>query len=226
MNPCAPVRYALPLDLREHGRAAGDLGIPDDAGAELGARDALVDELLAARKLAGALEEREPGGGTASARRAVDLAVGEDGDVPLPQGRAHVDPLPEDDAVHVAELRLDRVDERTARLQPAFTSRPSWISSEVPRPHGERRGDGRVVRPAEGDVRAEALDEEALRLDERGHVPKRTERNAPPSTRANVSSRPEGTSTTTRVSGSSTGSTPFSSAQVTSAIVPCPQAVE
>ena len=55
---------------------------------------------------------------------------------------------------------------------------------------------------------------------------KRTETTVPPATRATVSSRPEGTSTTTRVSGSSTGRTPVSSAHVTSAIVPCPHAVE
>ena len=46
------------------------------------------------------------------------------------------------------------------------------------------------------------------------------------SQRATQASRPEGTSTLTGVSGPVIGSRPLSSAQLTSAIVPCPQAVE
>ena len=59
-----------------------------------------------------------------------------------------------------------------------------------------------------------------------GTLRNRTDRTRPASTVAHVSSRPEGTSTTTRVSPSRIGIRPSSSAHVTSAIVPCPQAVE
>ena len=44
------VEVRAPFDVRDDGRA-GDLGVGDDARAELRA-DALVDELVAARKLA------------------------------------------------------------------------------------------------------------------------------------------------------------------------------
>src|SRR5918996_2950758 len=105
------------LDLGDDRGAAGDLGVPDDPGAELRPDHALVDELLAAREFAGALEKREARGGAAPARRAVDLAVGEDGDVPLPHRRPEAHALPEDHAVHVAELGLERVDEGALRLE-------------------------------------------------------------------------------------------------------------
>ena len=55
-----------------------------------------------------------------------------------------------------------------------------------------------------------------------GWTLERTDRTFPFSTRAQVSSRPDGTSTTTR----GPGTRPDSIAHVTSAIVPCPQAVE
>ena len=55
---------------------------------------------------------------------------------------------------------------------------------------------------------------------------KPTRSTRPSRTEAMVSSRPDGTSTTTEVSGSTAAIKPLSSAQVTSAIVPCPQAVE
>ena len=55
----------------------------------------------------------------------------------------------------------------------------------------------------------------------------RTEATRPPSMRATVGSRPEGTSTTTGTSPSTGASTrPVSMAQVAVAMVPCPQAVE
>ena len=101
------------LDLGDHGRPAGDFGVGDDPGAELGVDDALVDELGAAGELAGR---------SSRARRA---------EVPLPQGERSTSPsaktvtlrcrsggpmsiaLPEDDAVDVTQLRLER-DGRTA----------------------------------------------------------------------------------------------------------------
>ncbi len=51
-------------------------------------------------------------------------------------------------------------------------------------------------------------------------------RRASTSQRATQARRPDGTSTVTGVSVPVIGRTPLSSAQVTSAIVPCPQAVE
>ena len=70
------------LDLGDDGRPAADLRLADDAAAELAADDAQVAKLLAAREPA-AVEEREPRRRAAAARRAVDLAVGEDGDIAL-----------------------------------------------------------------------------------------------------------------------------------------------
>src|SRR5215471_4325874 len=70
-------------------RASLDLGdqsvlvLVDHPAAELAADDADVSELLAARKLAACVEERETRRRAAPAGRAVDLAVGEDGDVAL-----------------------------------------------------------------------------------------------------------------------------------------------
>ena len=123
------MRKRAALDLRDDRGAARDLGVADDPGAELGADDALVEELGPARELARALEEREAGGGSAPARRAVDLAVGEHGHVALAQGRAEVDPLPEDDPVDVPQLVLLGWTNGRCPSSPAFTARPSSISS-------------------------------------------------------------------------------------------------
>ena len=69
-------------------------------------------------------QEREPGGGPAAARRAVDLAVGEDGDVALgerdaggPVGLGRRLVLPEDDAVDAAQLGLVGVDDVERRVE-------------------------------------------------------------------------------------------------------------
>ena len=97
----------------------GDLGVPDDAAAELRADDAQVPQLLATRKPSRAVEEREPRRGAAAARRAVDLAVGEHGDVALRE-RLLALLLPEDHAVDVAELGLERVDDVLPRLDLAL----------------------------------------------------------------------------------------------------------
>ena len=82
-----------------------------------------VPELLAARQTAGAVEQREPRGRAAAARRAIDLAVREDGDVALGQ-RVLALLLPEDHAVDVAKLRLERVDDVLPRLDLALQLTP------------------------------------------------------------------------------------------------------
>src|SRR5437763_1484539 len=96
---------------------ARDLGVADHARAELAADDAEMAKLLAARQLARRVEQREPRRCPASTRRAVDLAVGEHGDVPL-DVRAFS--LPEDHAVDVAQLRLERMDELVPALELAL----------------------------------------------------------------------------------------------------------
>ena len=107
-----------PLDLRDDGRRSGDVGVADHPRAELRPDDAAVAELGSAGKAAGAVEEREPRRGSAAARRAVDLAVGEHGDVALREGILSL-LLPEDDAVDVAQLGLERVDELVLGLERA-----------------------------------------------------------------------------------------------------------
>ena len=120
-------------------------------------------QLLAALELPARIEKGEACRRPASAGRAVDLAVGEDGDVPLAERRALVDPLEEDDAVDVAELRLERMDELLPGLELTFD-----LAAELDQArqgfllHGERRLDGRVEGAAEGDVDGQAPRPRAL----------------------------------------------------------------
>ena len=180
---------------------------------------------LAAWQPTGAVEQREPRRGAAAARRAVDLAVREDGDVPLGE-RILALLLPEDHAVDVAKLRLERVDDVVPRLDLALE-----LAAELDQARQLGRLDALlergVERAAERDVDGAVAELERLGPDERGHVPEPNRaRRGRPRRAAQVSSRPEGTSTTTRFSPSDRSTTPSSSAQVTSAIVPWPQAVE
>ena len=69
-----------------------------------------VAELGSARQAALRVEQREPGGRPRAARRAVDLAVGEHRHVALRE-RPVALVLPEDHAVDVPELGLERVDD-------------------------------------------------------------------------------------------------------------------
>src|SRR3954454_12650242 len=102
------------LDLGDHGGHARDIRRADDARAELCADDAEVSQLRAAWQVTRRVEQREARRRGAAAGRAVDLAVGEDRDVAL-----HVLALalPEDDAVDVAQLRLERMDDLVARFE-------------------------------------------------------------------------------------------------------------
>ena len=77
-----------------------------------------VPQRLAARQPALCVEQREPRGGARAARRAVDLAVGEHRHVPLRE-RLLALLLPEDHAVDVAELGLERVDDLVRSLERA-----------------------------------------------------------------------------------------------------------
>ena len=76
-------------------------------------------QLGPARQLPAGVEQGEPGRGARAARRAVDLAVGEHGHVALGQ-RLLALLLPEDDAVHVPQLRLERVHDLVLRLESAL----------------------------------------------------------------------------------------------------------
>jgi SAM-dependent methyltransferase len=107
----APRPEGAALDLGDHGWDPGDLRAVYDSRAELCVDHAQMAELRAARKLRGPVKQRKACRGAAAARRAVDLAVGEHRHVALHEGRAVGDVLPEDHAVDVAKLRLERVDD-------------------------------------------------------------------------------------------------------------------
>src|SRR5215208_1449760 len=138
------------LDLGDHGRHAGDLGVADDATTELAADAAEVSQLVAARQLSGGVEQRQPCRRAAAARRAVDLPVREDRDVAL---NIVALALPEDDAVHVAQLGLERVDDLVVRFKLVLELAPAL---DQPRQLLRRDSllDGRVERAAERDVDA------------------------------------------------------------------------
>ena len=184
-------------------------------------------QLLAALELPAGIEKREAGRRPASTGRAVDLAVGEDGDVPLTERRALVDPLEEDDAVDVAELRLERMDELLPGLELTFD-----LAAELDQTrqgfllHRERRLDGRVESAAKGDVDGQAPGLERLCLHIGGHVREADSLDASFAHRSNRFEPPGGHVHDDLVSGSTAAIKPLSSAHVTSAIVPCPQAVE
>ena len=170
------------------------------------------------------VEQREPGGRPRAARRAVDLAVGEHRHVPLRERPVFL-VLPEDHAVHVPKLGLERVDDVVLGLDRGLELPPECDQA---RQLAGRDAflEARVERPAVGDVDDAARRLDPLPPDERGDVSGPHRAHAASSTLAHVWSRPEGTSTTTRFSPSRRSTTPSSSAHVTSAIVPCPHAVE
>ena len=74
------------FDLGDDRRVVTDLGARlDHAGVEDGIDDRSMAERLADADLAAVVEDRQPGRRAGAARRAVDLAVGEDRDVALGQ---------------------------------------------------------------------------------------------------------------------------------------------
>ena len=176
------------------------------------------------RQLLRGIEQGKSGRRSRAARRAVDLAVGEDGHVPLGQ-RVGALVLPEDDAVDIPQLRLDRVHDLVPILEHALQ-----LAAELDQPRQLGRLDTLRQRgvegAAEGDVDERVADLETGRPHERRHVAEGDRAHTAVRDDARVSRRPDGTSTTTRFSPSRRSTMPSSSAQVTSAIVPCPQAVE
>ena len=104
---CSPVRCALPST------SVITAGVPAIRSPTTRARNSLPTMLRCRSssprgELAARVEQRKPRGRAAAARRAVDLAVGEDGDVAL---RVRALALPEDHAVDVAQLGLERMDD-------------------------------------------------------------------------------------------------------------------
>ena len=99
-----------------------------DAAVEDGIDDRSMAERLADADLAAVVEDRQPGRRARAARRAIDLAVGEDRDVALGQ-RLVVGWLPEDDAVDAAQVRLRGVDDVDRAFQRRPSSRCRAISS-------------------------------------------------------------------------------------------------
>src|SRR5215210_3546432 len=108
----AAVRRAL--HLRDDPRSAADIDVAEDAASKLIADDAEVPQRVAARQLARGVAKREPRRRSTPARRAVDLAVGEDGHVAL---HVRLLALEEDDAVEIAQLGFERVNDVVLRLE-------------------------------------------------------------------------------------------------------------
>ena len=150
-------------------RPARDVGVADDPARELGADDGEVAELGSARQVALRVEQRESGGRPRAARRAVDLAVGEHRHVPLRERPVSL-VLPEDHAVHVPELGLERVDDVVRGLDRGLELAPECDQAR------QLAGrdpflEARVERPAEGDVDDAARRLDPLPPDEGGDVP-------------------------------------------------------
>ena len=112
------------LDLRHYGGDAGDLRFPDHVSPEARPDDAGVVEDLPGRQLSVGVEEGEARGGAAPARRAVYLAVGEDGDVALGEA-GFFGVLEEDGAVDVPQPGLQGVRDLRRGVQVVLYSRPS-----------------------------------------------------------------------------------------------------
>src|SRR6185312_14862649 len=97
------------------------------------------------------VEQCEARRGPAATGRAVDLSVGEDGDVALRLRPPVAFVLPEDDAVDVAQFRLERVDDLVRRLKVALD-----LPAELDQPRQLAGLDplfaGRVERASERDV--------------------------------------------------------------------------
>src|SRR5581483_2705129 len=140
----------------------------DDPAGELAADDAQVAERLAGAEPPLVVEQGEPRRGAAAARRAIDLAVGEDGDVPLGE-RLVALLLPEDDPVEVAQLGLPRMDDLVVASEVRLDR-----AAELDQPRELARLDALrqrgVERAAERDVDAAARGLQAPCVYERGDV--------------------------------------------------------
>ena len=133
--------------------------------------------------------------------------------MPLPHGERSTSPsantvtfrwtrlalaLPEDDAVDVPQLGLERMDELVLRLELALE-----LAAALDQPRQLRRLDALLDRCVEGAAERDVDSRQtSVPQTNAGTLRKRTETHAPSRTRATVSSRPDGTSTTTRVSSS------------------------
>src|SRR4051794_12160189 len=84
-------------DLRDHGCAAGDLGLSDHAADELRADDREMAKLVSTRQHARGVEEREAGGGSGAAPGPGGLSLGGNRHVALRQ-RDSLPGRPEEDA--------------------------------------------------------------------------------------------------------------------------------
>ena len=199
--------------------------------------DRAMPQRLADADLAAVVQDRQPGRRAGAARRSIDFAVGEDRDVALGPPLV-LDGLPEDDAVDAREVRLVGVGD-LERARPGrggaraagrsarggLAARPGARVSARPSirrtPHRTpRRGSAGPGVVSIATSRASTND---------GTFRNRTASTRPlPSRRAVQASRPDGTSTVTPTSRApgSVATRPVSIAQVTSAIVPCPHAVE
>src|SRR5581483_8474521 len=152
------------LDLRDHARRR----LLDDAAGELAAHDAEVAERGSGGEPPLVVEQHEPRRRPAAAGRAVDLPVGEDGDVALRERRSAL-LLPEDHPVDVPQLGLVRVDDVVRRLEVGL-DRPAELDQPRQLARLDRLLERRVERAAERDVDLAARRPQAPPVDERRNV--------------------------------------------------------
>ena len=201
MKTCSPVRYALPST------SVTTAGMPATSASPTTRARNSDPTMLRCRSSSprGSRPER-----SSSASRA---------DVPLPHGERSTSPsaktvtlrcvsglsrllLPEDHAVDVAELRLERVDDVLPRLDLTLQ-----LTAELDQSRKlagiDALLDRGVERPPKATSTVRSPSSTPSAQTNAGTFRKRTERTRPSSTCAQVSSRPEGTSTTTWFSPSS-----------------------
>ena len=166
------------FDLGDDRRASADRRTClDHAGVEDRIDDRSMAERFADADLAAVVEDRQPGRRSGAARRAIDLAVGEDRDVALGQ-RLVADGFPEDHAVDATQIGLVWVDDvdRLFQGRPELTLQGDQLGERC-RLDVEAEGmhvEGAVERAAEPDVERERaagrLDDDIAGQHERGHV--------------------------------------------------------
>ena len=214
-----------PLDLGDHRREARHIRVAHHAGAELRVHDAPVSKLRATRQPSRAIEQGQPRRRAAPARGAIHLAVREDRHVALGQ-RILALLLPEDHAVDVAELGLERVHDVLPRLDLALQLAPELDqprelapARRAPRPTRRTRRRRRCRRCA----RRARLPPPRRTRGRSGIAPSERDRPPPaPTHRAGPTARRRRRGSPPRAARPR----PSSSAHVTRAIVPCPHAVE
>ena len=177
LNSCVPVRYAEP-ETSVITPPASSPTTRDSNSVPITLRCASVAPRV---QLALRVEQRQPRRRRAPARRAVDLAVREDGHVALDEPACVAAlRLPEHDAVDVAQLRLVRMDDLVLGLERALQ-----LAAQL----DERRDVGRLDREPDLVRRDERVEGAAVRD---VHVPAPRPSRRPTRARCETAPRPGG----------------------------------